>query len=144
MKNISSKLLINCFSIDDFEKGKLLGKGQFGKVHIVKHKETGFLCAMKILEKEYIAREKMQVQIAREIKIHSCLNHPNINQMYGFSWDKDNIYLLMELCSDGEVFKILKKRRRTSEKQASFIIRQMVEAVSYMHSINVIHRDLKP
>ena len=64
--------------------------------------------------------------------------------MYGYSWDDKHIYLLLELCSDGEVFKILKQRRRTTEKQAAFIIKQMVDAVDYLHSRNIIHRDLKP
>ncbi len=97
---------------------------------------------MKIIPKSSILQENLQLQLSREIKLHSSLHHPNICQLYGYSWDQSNIYLLLELCADGELFKILK--HQLNEKETIYLIKQLTEAIKYMHGKNILHRDLKP
>ena len=67
----------------DFEFGKRLGKGRYGDVYIVRHKLTGFLCAMKVIDKDIVREEEMQEPLTREIKISFFMDHPNIATLYG-------------------------------------------------------------
>ena len=80
---------------EDFMIGKKMGKGQFGQVFLVQHKKTGFLCAMKTMEKKQIREEKYEGQIARELSIQFYLSHRNITPLYGYFEDQQNVYLLV-------------------------------------------------
>jgi serine/threonine protein kinase len=59
---------------------------------------TGFLFALKMIKKEVLNEYEMEDQIAREIKTHYQMNHPNIVKMYGCHYDDKHIYLLLEYC----------------------------------------------
>ena len=72
------------------------------------------------------------------------LTHPNVVSVYGYFHDQNNIYILQELCVSGQLYDILGRRRRISERKTGYYISQMVEAVSYIHNQKVIHRDIKP
>lgn len=81
---------------------------------IFRHKETGFVCALKVISKQVVREEKMEMQLINELRIHSAAKHPNICRMYGFFYDHENIYILLEFCSDGMLYKLIKKERRVS------------------------------
>jgi serine/threonine protein kinase len=78
------------------------------------------------------------------LKIQSACNHPNICQLYGYFLDAENLYIMQELCTEGQLFDLLKKRNRIDEDQASFLIRQVLEGIRYLHVKCIIHRDIKP
>jgi serine/threonine protein kinase len=86
----------------------------------------------------------LTVQLVREIKIQSFLNHPNIVKMYAFFTDETHIYLVMELCYSGQLYNYLKKWRRLPEEATRSIVLQICKALDYMHMNEIIHRDLKP
>ena len=95
-ERISSSKDFQCtLKESDFQIGKKLGKGQFGEVFLVKHKLTGFICALKIIPKTVIKEEKVEDQLVREIKIQSYLRNKNLVALYGFFSDYSNVYLLM-------------------------------------------------
>ncbi len=71
-------------------------------------------------------------------------NHPNILKMYGFFSDKNKIYLILELATNGCLFKEIRKKSYLQENLASFYFRQVTSGVRYLHSHSVIHRDIKP
>ena len=71
-------------------------------------------------------------------------NHPNVLKMYGFFSDSKKIYLLLELATNGCLFKEIRKSSYLKENQASFYFRQVTAGVRYLHSNSVIHRDIKP
>lgn len=73
--------------INDFMLGMEIGSGQFGKVYVAKHIGTGFVCAIKKIEKRVIVEKNIVGQMIREIKIQSCLDHPNIAKLYGVLHD---------------------------------------------------------
>lgn len=105
----------NRWKISDFEIGKKLGNGRFGKVYLVREKKTHFICAIKILFKSQIQDNGIQSQFRREIEIHSHLDHENILKFYGFFWDDRKIYLILEYAPGGELYRELQKSVNSSK-----------------------------
>ncbi|AET37943.1 aurora kinase Ecym_2194 [Eremothecium cymbalariae DBVPG len=128
----------------DFEMGKILGKGKFGKVYCVRHIPSGFICALKAMEKKEIIQYNIEKQFRREVEIQSSLRHPNLTQLYGYFHDEKRVYLVMEYLVNGELYKHLKGRNHFSDEVASYYVYQMAGALDYMHERNILHRDIKP
>lgn len=140
----SPKLNMKPLSLEDFEIGRKLGKGKFGRVYCVRHKNTGFVCAMKVMEKQEIMQYNVQKQFRREVEIQSSLNHQNLTKLYGYFHDEKRVYLLMEYLVNGELYKLLRAKGPLNDIFASHYICQMADALDYMHQRDIIHRDLKP
>lgn len=133
------------FSTSDFQIGKCMGDGKFGKVFPCRHKHSGVLFALKEIQKDVIKSNKMENQLAWEIKLQSFFHHPNIVKLYGFFADKNKIYLLMEYMEEGSLFEYLKKfKNGLPEDQVSRRMKEMCSAVAYLHDLEVAHRDIKP
>ncbi len=98
----------NLWHINDFEIGKKLGSGRFGKVYLVREKKRNFICAIKIIFKSQLVKNNFLPQIRREIEIQSHLNHENILKFFGFFWDERRIFLILEYAPGGELYKELK------------------------------------
>lgn len=90
------------------------------------------MCALKKISKENVD-SKLVVQLVREIKIQTFLNHPNIVKMYTFFADKDFIYLVLELCFSGQLYNFLRKKRKLAEDMTKNIVQQICRALDYMH-----------
>lgn len=127
-----------------FEIGKPLGKGKFGRVYLARERNSGFICALKVLHKKELQQGRVEKQVQREIEIQSNLRHPNILKLYGFFHDKDRIFLILEFAGRGELYKHLRKATKFSELKAAQYIAQMASALRYLHRKHVIHRDIKP
>lgn len=132
------------WTLDDFEIGRLLGRGKFGHVWLARERRNGFIVALKIIPIKEIQSAETAKQVRREIEIHSNLRHENILRMYGHFYDRDNIYLILEYAGQGEFFKFLSEKGRFSERETSTYIRQVVQALQHMEKHSVIHRDIKP
>ncbi|KAI8811426.1 kinase-like domain-containing protein [Cladochytrium replicatum] len=132
------------WSLADFDVGKALGKGKFGRVYLAREKKSGYIVALKILFKQELVQAKVEKQLRREIEIQSHLRHPNILRLFGYFYDAKRVYLILEFAAGGELYKHLQKDARFSERRASRYIAQMTTALKYLHKKNVIHRDIKP
>lgn len=88
--------------------------------------------------------DKEKVRLKYEIDILKNLDHPNIVRLYEVFEDKHYIYLVTELCTGGELFDEILKRKQFSEKDAALVIKQVLSAIAYCHGMKVAHRDLKP
>lgn len=129
-----------------FEKLKLLGKGDVGKVYLVREKETKCLYAMKILNKKEMIERKKIKRVLAEQGILATANHPFIVSLYHSFQSEDHLYLCMEYCMGGEFFRALQTRRMKciSENDAKFYAAEVTAALEYLHLMGFIYRDLKP
>jgi polo-like kinase 1 len=71
------------------------------------------------------------------------LNHPDIVRFDDCFEDDENVYMILELCENGSLMDLLRRRKRYSEPEARYFLVQLIAACQYMHDNNVIHRDLK-
>lgn len=132
------------WSLKDFDVGRALGKGKFGRVYLAREKKSGYIVALKILFKNELIESKVEKQLRREIEIQSHLRHPNILRLYGYFYDAKRVYLILEFAANGEMYKQLRKVGKFPEDQAAKYIGQMADALHYLHKKHVIHRDIKP
>lgn len=143
-KSKNSKNARACWSLDDFEIGKPLGKGKFGNVYLAREKKSKYIVALKVLFKSQLEKNHVEHQLRREIEIQSHLRHPNILRLFGYFYDSTRVYLILEYAPKGELYKELTKAERFDEKTSANYIRQLAQALKYCHSKKVIHRDIKP
>lgn len=90
---------------DDFEILRQLGRGKFGIVYSAREKKSSYIVAIKKMSREELKRNNFHEQVKREIQIQSHLKHENILRLYGFFWDEDNIYIILEYAQGGELYK---------------------------------------
>ncbi|KAE9555136.1 hypothetical protein FO519_001631 [Halicephalobus sp. NKZ332] len=137
-------LLQNTAVLDDFDRIKTLGTGSFGRVMLVKHKQNSNYYAMKILDKQKVVRLKQVEHTLNEKRILQALDFPFlVNMQYSFK-DNSNLYMVLEFISGGEMFSHLRRIGRFSEPHSRFYAAQIVLAFEYLHSLDLIYRDLKP
>lgn len=85
----------------------------------------------------------MANRVKQEISIHYRLSHPSILKLYAFYEDSDFVYLILELCENGELQRYLKSRGHPlSEDEAREVMTQLMEGMLYLHSHQILHRDL--
>jgi len=130
-------------SIDGFDVGQSLGRGGFASVFSARNRLTGDLVAIKAVDKAKLRESNLLDRISNEVKIHALMEHNNIVRYIDSFEDVHYIYIVMERCSCGNLFRYLKKNGRLSESVAASIISQVLEAVTFMHTKGVVHRDLK-
>ena len=88
----------------DFEQLKVIGRGAFSRVILVRKKDTGRLYAMKIMKKEKLLREQKIKPILNERKIMQKLNHPFVVRLYWSFQSKEELFFVMDICTGGEMF----------------------------------------
>ncbi|MGH0117872.1 UNVERIFIED_CONTAM: hypothetical protein FKN15_003903 [Acipenser sinensis] len=140
---VASLLPFSQSTMSDFDYLKLLGKGTFGKVILVKEKATGMYYAMKILRKEVIIAKDEVAHTVTESRVLQNTRHPFLTTLkYAFQ-THDRLCFVMEYANGGELFFHLSRDRVFTEERARFYGAEIVSALEYLHSRNVVYRDLK-
>jgi serine/threonine protein kinase len=129
--------------IKDYEILSPLGQGAYSKVYHVRHRTNGNEYALKVVEQKKLNHSKLNRRLKNEVALQLSLNHPCIVKLYNTFEDDDLIYLVLELCSGGELYTQIKQEGRLVEEDAKSLCSQIVEALGYLHAKGIIHRDLK-
>ncbi|XP_071687972.1 serine/threonine-protein kinase Aurora-3-like [Rutidosis leptorrhynchoides] len=140
----SSKSSKRNWSIDDFEIGRPLGKGKFGRVYLARESKSKYIVALKVIFKEQIEKYRLQHQLKREMVIQTSLRHPHVLRLYGWFHDAERIFMILEYAHGGELYGELRRSGHFPEEQAATYIASLTQALTYCHKKNVIHRDIKP
>lgn len=137
----------NCpFSVspDAFEVLNLLGKGAFGKVLLVRDRNSQSFLAMKVLEKKHIALMKQIPHALNEKRILQSIDMPFAVRMEYFAKDNCYLFFYMPFITGGEMFTHLQKLGKFTDEQSRVFAAQVVLALEYLHFLNLAFRDLKP
>lgn len=130
-------------SIDDYRVLNLLGKGGFACVYRARAVKTGLEVAIKMIDKKLMKAAGMVTRVKKEVEIHSRLKHPSILELYNYFEDNNYVYLILEMCHNGELQRYLKSNCRVlSEDEARHFMKQILEGMLYLHSYGILHRDL--
>uniref|UniRef100_A0A7C9CXX2 non-specific serine/threonine protein kinase n=1 Tax=Opuntia streptacantha TaxID=393608 RepID=A0A7C9CXX2_OPUST len=125
--------------MDKYEEVKRLGAGNFGVARLMRNKETKELIAMKFIERGH----KIDENVAREIINHRSLCHPNIIRFKEVVLTPTHLGIVMEYAAGGELFDRICTAGRFSEDEARYFFQQLISGVSFCHSMQICHRDLK-
>lgn len=124
-----------------YEMGRKLGQGSFGIVYEIMNKASEEKFAIKVISKEKVGGGKASFE--NEVFIMKSVIHPNLIKLEEVFESKKKLYLITELCEAGELGKIIKKEGPIPEQTSKLIMRQIVDAISYLHRNDIVHRDLK-
>ena len=147
MVTLDSKVLVGKGSSDPnqiYIRKKILGRGSFGIVYLVKHKFLNRYFAMKVIRKSPSKNSKEEDDLMNEIEILRKLDHPNILKITDFYALKNEYNIITEYCQEGELFDEIKANAPYNEVMAAWYMSQILSAVCYCHNMNILHRDLKP
>ena len=134
----------NSIHRNNFKFLYVIGKGGFGRVWKIQSKKSKNVYALKEMSKLKIIDKKSEKSINSEREFLSKLHHPFIVNMHYAFQDKENLYLVMDMLSGGDLRYHISRYRKFSEEQTRFFISNMIYALKYIHENNVIHRDIKP
>lgn len=131
-------------SLEDFQMLKIVGKGSFGKVVLVRRKGHSKLYAMKILDKASICARNQIKHTMTERRVLERITHPFIVKLHWAFQSKTRLHFVLDYCSGGELFFHLGRCGRLREGLAAYYSAQITLALGYLHSKKIIYRDLKP
>ncbi|KAJ8378453.1 hypothetical protein AAFF_G00242680 [Aldrovandia affinis] len=125
-----------------YDIGRVIGDGNFAVVKECRLRDTVVPYAMKIIDKEKLkGKEHM---IMNEISIIRSIVHPHVVRLLRDYETEDQIYLLMEFVHGGDLFDALTENVKFPEHHASLMVKDLCDALTYIHGKNIVHRDLKP
>lgn len=130
---------------DGVHDGQILGSGISGVVRLVTHKDTGMKFAVKILDIGLVKSDAILEQLRDEIYIMLQLDHPNIVRLEEVYESTNEIYIVQELCTGGDLFDRLDMQPdyHYTEVQCAQLVKEMLSSVRYLHSKHIVHRDIK-
>ena len=139
---------MTAIAVDEFILEKCIGKGAFGEVFYTKKKGSSMVYATKRLKREIVEEKKNVKHFMNEVQILKEIYHKNIVKVETLRKTNNHYYIIMEYCNGGTLRENLDKyklkyRKSFSEKIIQHIMRQLIDAVAYLHSKGILHRDLK-
>lgn len=130
--------------MENYEVGKLIGKGKFGNVYLGrnKNKQNVAIKAISKIKTKYLSVDQINI----EINILKMIDHNNIIKFIdNFKDNHDNIYVVTNYVDGINMFDMIKTNNiKTLEPLISKYLLQLINAVEYLHGMNIIHRDIKP
>ena len=126
-----------------YEMKEKIGEGSFGQVYRALCLSSGEERAIKVLKMGNSSEGRQSTEFLKEMTLLSRLNHPAIIKLYDLFHCRNKYFVVMEYCRGGAIVDILRKCKKKSEKIIANILKQLLGALAYMHSLNIVHRDIK-
>lgn len=137
--------MLQCPStVRDYELLEIIGDGAFAIVYKAIYIPTEQKVAIKVISKDIIKEEAEKERLQREIDVMIQLQHINIVTLHDFFEEEQNYFLVMDLCSGGDLWEYMMASQRMKEVQAATIFHQLITAIDFCHTQGIVHRDLKP
>lgn len=130
-------------TLESFERIKVLGKGTFGKVYLARLNDTGALYAMKAIRKDVLIETDQIDATKLERDVMLKVQHEFLVGMDFVFQTDTRIYFILPFIRGGELYKHFLKQRRFPEEIVKFYTIQIALAIGHLHSLNIVHRDLK-
>ncbi|EJD49557.1 kinase-like protein [Auricularia subglabra TFB-10046 SS5] len=127
-----------------FELHRAVGKGAFGKVRVVEHKLDNKLYALKYINKRQCIEMRAVANIVQERRLLEEIDHTFICNMRFAFQDDDNCFMVLDLMLGGDLRFHFERSLTLGEDSVRFYVAELSSAVAYLHSNNIIHRDIKP
>ena len=139
--------IYNNIQLRDRNKGydmyNVIGHGTYAKVRMARCRKTGEKVAIKIIKIKETPIDFSTKFLPREIEIIKKLNHPNLTCVREVIETDSKVFMVMDLVRNGDLLNFINKRGAQKEDVSFFIYSQMIEALRYLHSNGIAHRDLK-
>lgn len=122
-----------------------VGAGNYATVFKAVHKISHEVFAIKMIAKEKLGNDqRLYANLESEIMIMRNYIHPNVVRLFENLTSGRNIYLVLEYCPGGDLFRFIRKHKHLSDIVAKHFFVQLVDGLAFLHSKNVVHRDIKP
>ncbi|KAM3836947.1 cAMP-dependent protein kinase catalytic subunit PRKX isoform 2-T2 [Vipera latastei] len=132
------------YRLEDLETLATVGTGTFGRVHLVKEKAAKSYFALKVMSIPDVIRLKQEQHVHNEKSVLKEVNHPFLIRLYWTNHDERFLYMLMEYVPGGELFSYLRNMGRFNNSTGLFYSAEIICAIEYLHSKEIVYRDLKP
>ena len=134
--------------VDDLILLNSIGKGSYGEVLLTTREGSSEYYATKRMDRAFSERPENLKRLLNEVSLLKCIKHPNIIRLVDTKKTKTHCYIVTEYANGGDLYETLKKYNSKyhspfSEEIVQHLMRQIVNAVHYLHSHKVVHRDLK-
>lgn len=130
--------------LGSYTQREFLGKGGYSQVYEFEDELTHQVYACKIIPKKKLNSRTRQYNLLAEIANHRSLDHPRVVKFMRFFDDTNNIYIILEKCSEGTLQKIVKRDKgKIPMGMIRMWMTQLIDGLAYIHSRGIIHRDLK-
>ncbi|XP_074989819.1 cAMP-dependent protein kinase catalytic subunit PRKX isoform X2 [Calonectris borealis] len=132
------------YKLEDLETLATVGTGTFGRVHLVKEKMAKRYFALKVMSIPDVIRLKQEQHVHNEKSVLKEVNHPFLIRLFWTNHDERFLYMLMEYVPGGELFSYLRNMGRFNNSTGLFYSTEIICAIEYLHSKEIVYRDLKP
>jgi serine/threonine protein kinase len=131
-------------SENEFDTMKVIGRGSYGRVLLVRKRDTRRVFAMKVLKKVVIAARGEIEHTMTEKKVLAKIKHPFLVRLHYAFQNEKNLYMVMDFVNGGELFHHLTREGKFTEERTRFYAAQICSGMAHLHSHGIIYRDLKP
>ena len=131
-------------SLEDFDILKLIGRGSFAKVYLVRNKSNQKIYSMKKLDKPFIKQNRQEQHIINERILLAKMDNPFLVKLFCAFQDNKHLYFIMEFIQGGELFFHLHREIRFDDEKTRFYVAELIIALNFLHKNKIIYRDIKP